>query len=345
MQAMPSKLTRLPPKQASPADSGLMTRPTPEEDEDNADTRVLIASEEAPATVRSDERAPSEPPPEEEWTKTSQNEIKITPAGEVRAVKAREVVIGRHAKCDVCLQDPGVSRRHARIVGVPGGPYMIEDLKSTNGTFVDGQRALKVKLRGGERIQIGPNVVFRFSFGDETEEALARKLYEASTRDPLTQCHSRRFLDERLEAEVAYARRHKSPLGAVMFDIDHFKAINDMLGHAAGDRVLREVGARIGKLIRTEDVFGRYGGEEFLVLVRGIKHKNVIRFAERVRHAIDELRIPFGNRIIEITVSLGVASLEECGKKPDGATLVALADARLYRAKRAGRNRTCGTGS
>lgn len=329
-----------------------------DEDADESETKANFPPE--PPTMRdvSGDASPSEPPPEEEWTQTSQTAIKISPAGApnsamltqltglsagaVRIVKEREIVIGRNADCGVRLADQGISRRHARLVGVAGGPYMIEDLKSTNGTFVDGHRVMKMKLRGGERIQLGPDVIFRFAFGDETEEALARKLYEASTRDPLTQCYSRRFVDERLQAEVAYARRHKSPLSVIMIDIDHFKGINDTHGHPGGDRVLRALAAKIAELVRTEDVFGRYGGEEFAVIVRGIKHKNVVRLAERLRSGVEELRIAHGPRIIEVTISLGVASLDECGKEADGPVVIARADARLYQAKRGGRNRTCG---
>ena len=125
-----------------------------------------------------------------------------------------------------------------------------------------------------------------------------------------------------------------------MFDIDHFKTVNDTFGHAGGDRVLRAVAERVTQLVRVEDVFGRYGGEEFAVLVRGIKHKNVVRFAERLRTGIAGLKIPFGARILEVTVSLGVASLDECAKTAGGDALLALADTRLYRAKRGGRNCT-----
>jgi two-component system, cell cycle response regulator len=263
-------------------------------------------------------------------------------AGEVRVIQAPQFLIGRQATCDLCLRDPGISRRHARIAGVAGGPYLIEDLSSTNGTFVNGRRTLKMKLRGGERIQLGPNVIIRFAFGDEQEQALAQKLYEASTRDALTQCYSRRYFDERLSAEVAYSRRHESPVSVILFDVDHFKRINDEHGHAAGDDVLRSIAAQVAKLIRAEDVFARHGGEEFILLVRGIRHKGVMRFAERVRAAIERLRVQTGDAVIESTVSLGVASLDQCRNDADPEGLVALADSRLYRAKRDGRNRICG---
>jgi len=335
--------------------------PRPDETDDSDESETLARFPSIPPPTKRDVNAgvpPSEPPPEDEFTQTSQTAIKIAPtgeakapmltqltgltAGEVRMIQEREIVIGRAPECKIRLLDQGISRKHAKLVGVVGGPYMIEDLKSTNGTFVDGKRVMKMKLRGGERIQLGPDVVFRFAFGDETEEALARKLYEASTRDPLTRCHSRRFLEERLQAELAYARRHSSQLGVIMFDIDHFKSINDTLGHPAGDSVLRDLAACVTKLIRVEDVLGRYGGEEFAVVVRGIKHKKVVLFAERLRKAVEALRVPVGPRLVEVTISLGVGSLDECAKDAGVDALVALADTRLYKAKRGGRNRTCG---
>jgi diguanylate cyclase (GGDEF)-like protein len=215
-------------------------------------------------------------------------------------------------------------------------------LGSTNGTFVNGKKIERMKLAGGERAQIGPDVVLRFAFTDETEEILARKLYEASTRDPLTQAYTRKFFAERLTSEVAYAERHKDHLSLVMFDLDHFKKTNDEFGHQAGDVVLRSVATQVLHLIRTEDVLARYGGEEFVIVVRGIRHKDVLHFAERIRKSVARLDIRKGATKLEARISMGVASLSECKSPPNPDDLIALADARLYQAKREGRNRVCG---
>jgi diguanylate cyclase (GGDEF)-like protein len=123
-----------------------------------------------------------------------------------------------------------------------------------------------------------------------------------------------------------------------MFDLDHFKKVNDSHGHHAGDVVLRAVAAQVQRLIRTEDVLARYGGEEFVVIVRGITHANVALFAERIRRAVEELVVPLGDLRLTASISLGVASVSD-GSEVSVDALLQLADERLYKAKEGGRNR------
>ena len=185
-------------------------------------------------------------------------------AGQVFTIDEDEITIGRGRDVKVRIDDVGISRAHTRIVRTLEGKFVMEDLQSTNGTFVGGRRVDRADLQGGDRIQIGPNVVLRFAILDEAEEQLAHQLYEASTKDALTKCFNRKYFVERLAAEVAYSHRHKSPLSIVLFDLDHFKKVNDTWGHLAGDVVLRVVAAQVQRTIRTEDVLARYGGEEFV---------------------------------------------------------------------------------
>jgi two-component system cell cycle response regulator len=260
-------------------------------------------------------------------------------AGQVFNLDREETVIGRGRDADVRIHDIGMSRKHARIVRSSAGQHVLEDLDSANGVFVNGRRVGRAELAVGDRIQFGPALVFRFSFIAADEEALARKLYEGSTRDALTRLYNRKYAGERLVAEVAYAHRHRSLLSLVLFDLDHFKHVNDSFGHLAGDVVLRVVAAQVQKAVRAEDVVARYGGEEFVVLVRGIDPKGVGVLAERVRAGVERLSIPWESRTLKVTISIGVASLSECGPKASVEALVALADARLYQAKTGGRNR------
>ena len=130
----------------------------------------------------------------------------------------------------------------------------------------------------------------------------------------------------------------------MLFDIDHFKRVNDAFGHQAGDGVLRVVAAQVQKAIRTEDVLARYGGEEFVVLVRGVEHDKVAMLAERIRRGVERLSMPCESKTIRTSVSIGVASLTECGPKATAEALMKLADERLYRAKTGGRNRVCRAG-
>jgi diguanylate cyclase (GGDEF)-like protein len=263
--------------------------------------------------------------------------------GRVYTVREGETLLGRGRDVHVRLDDAGASRVHARIVTAEGGRYFLEDLQSTNGTFVSGRRIERAELTSGERIHVGPNVVVSFAILDAQAERLAHQLYESSVRDPLTRAHNRRYLVERLSSEIGYARRHQSRLALVLFDLDHFKRVNDTFGHLAGDDVLRDVSALVSRMIRAEDVFARFGGEEFVVLVRGISQLNVGRFAERLRSAVERLEIASDQAVLRVTVSVGHASLEELSDKERTAEgLMRAADERLYRAKTAGRNRVCG---
>lgn len=265
-------------------------------------------------------------------------------AGQVYALDGTEHVIGRGTEADIWIEDGGVSRRHARIRCRSDGRYFIEDLGSTNGTFVGTARIDVSEIRPGDRIQVGPHVSLRFQITDDAEEELQRRLYESSTRDALTRVYNRKYFTERLTAEVAYSRRHRVKLAILILDLDDFKATNDTYGHLAGDMVLRLVSSQMQRLIRVEDLLARYGGEEFVIVARATGKTEAVRLAERIRESVSRLEIQVTpERTIRTTVSIGVAALPDL---PDGGPneLIALADARLYRAKAEGKNRVCAEG-
>jgi diguanylate cyclase (GGDEF)-like protein len=128
-------------------------------------------------------------------------------------------------------------------------------------------------------------------------------------------------------------------LGLLLFDIDHFKRINDTHGHLAGDAVLQAVSKKLGTLIRTEDVLARYGGEEIGIIARGVPLDGLVVLADRLRRAVHDTVTAYENLPLRVTVSIGVATISECDAHATGDLLVALADERLYKAKHAGRNR------
>jgi two-component system cell cycle response regulator len=265
-------------------------------------------------------------------------------AGQMFALDGFEHVIGRGTEADLWLEDPAISRRHARLARRPDGRFVVEDCASMNGTFVAARRVEgRADLQNGDRIQIGPTLMLRFSITDDAEEELQRRLYESSTRDALTRAFNRKYLNERLLAEIAHARRHRTQLALLMLDLDRFKEVNDKHGHLTGDMVLRVVSSHVARLIRIEDVFARYGGEEFVILVRATAHKDAGKLAERVRTTVERLQILAPNDAgpLSITTSIGIASLSELSPEAGSNELVATADARLYRAKVAGRNRVC----
>jgi len=160
--------------------------------------------------------------------------------------------------------------------------------------------------------------------------------------DPLTKVYNRRYLDRRLDEEIARAARYSLCLSILMLDIDHFKQVNDNYGHQAGDAVLSALGNLIKTSLRDLDVVARYGGEEFMVVCTNTAISGAALVAERIRQLIESEQIAITNaagaaQVIQITVSIGAANFSE--NVTDRGTLVKAADEALYRAKGEGRNR------
>jgi len=187
---------------------------------------------------------------------------------------------------------------------------------------------LEVRLRVGKRM-----VELQQSLIDARE--LLR--FEA-THDPLTHLHNRRSINEHLKGRLAKARETKSSLSVVMMDIDHFKAINDNHGHHIGDVVLREVPMRFRNALRAEDVAGRYGGEEFLLVLDDCPAPLAMEVAERLRNELSARPVAKDGLSLNFSASLGVAC-SDAFPRADAEALVRAADAALYRSKSTGRNR------
>lgn len=167
------------------------------------------------------------------------------------------------------------------------------------------------------------------------QELLARQ----ARIDALTGCWNRGYLDERLLAEVSTAWRYGRPVGFLLVDVDHFKGINDARGHATGDRALQLVADILKASLRTGDTVGRFGGDEFAIIVRETPLAGMIRLVDRLAHLVRDLKDPSG---LSLTVSVGGAMLSQvCASSPEAAVaaLFEAADAALYEAKRAGRDR------
>jgi diguanylate cyclase (GGDEF)-like protein len=258
-------------------------------------------------------------------------------AGQVECLTGRDQRVGRASSAGIHLAEIGVSRFHARL-GQRDGAFWIEDLASLNGTFVNGERVVVHELREGDLVQFGPRATFRFSVMDERQEAAMRRLYESSIHDVLTGAYNRRFLEDRLRAEIAFALRHRTHCAVVLFDIDHFKKVNDTHGHRAGDLALKHVVSLCIATLRAEDVFARYGGEEFMIALRDIGIEGGRRAAQRILDSLRGRPVDLGHCRLPLTMSAGVAALSDC-PRPSVETLVFLADRRLYAAKHLGRDR------
>ena len=263
--------------------------------------------------------------------------------GRVVPVSAKGVRLGRSEDCDLSFDDASLSRVHARVQRLMGAQFFLSDERSTNGTFVNGTRLTRAtELGDGDRIQLGTATLLRFAIVDEAEEAALVRVYQAGRIDGLTGIANRAAFDERLDKELAFAVRHGAPLSVALFDVDHFKKINDTFGHPAGDEVLKSVAGVLSGAVRTEDVVARYGGEEFVVVMRELEVGAARALADRLRESIAAHPVEAAGQSIRLTVSAGVASLACCGADASKAAIVAKADARLYQAKQGGRNRVVG---
>ncbi|MGZ3461198.1 MAG: diguanylate cyclase [Archangium sp.] len=249
-----------------------------------------------------------------------------------------EVLLGRSSKADIQVDQESISRHHACITNTARGVF-IKDLESTNGTFVNDEPVRGEKeLRHGDLVKLG-RTIFKFIAGGNLEAAFHDELYRLTTMDGLTQLYNRRYFEEALEREFSRSRRHERHLALVMFDVDHFKQVNDRNGHLAGDHVLKQLASTLRPRIRREDVFARYGGEEFALLLPELDEAGAVQLAERARKLVEEQRFEFDKKVIPVSISLGVAVLAADHRAPE--ELKRAADGKLYEAKAAGRNRVC----
>ena len=166
-------------------------------------------------------------------------------------------------------------------------------------------------------------------------------LSDISARDSLTGLYSRWFVMEKIDSEINRALRHGYPMSVLMIDLDHFKDINDSFGHLAGDEVLKSVGKVLKESCRVYDVPGRYGGEEFCVVLPETRVRNTTTVAERIRERLATTQLPLGGQSVTVTASIGIAGTDSLGEEGvlSASALVERADRALYAAKHHGRNR------
>lgn len=194
-------------------------------------------------------------------------------------------------------------------------------------------------------MEIGGKLLLVSLVMDITERARAERkvlalqdaLRDQSIHDPLTDLYNRRYLEETLGRKLLLAAREDHPVSVIMADLDHFKAVNDRHGHLAGDQVLRVFGALLKRHARSSDIYCRYGGEEFLLVLPRMTEASAVERAEQLRAALSTTPVGHGEALISMTASFGVATFPRDGCNGD--ELIAAADAALYRAKAAGRNR------
>lgn len=260
-------------------------------------------------------------------------------AGEMFELEDGGLILGRDRESvDIWFGNPSVSRHHARVAPGGEGEVTVTDLDSSNGTFINGdQIAGEKRLEEGDKLRLGTKTILKFSYQDELETHFQKELYESSIRDELTGAYTKAYLLDQLRSEMSFASRADRNLGLILFDLDHFKQINDTHGHVVGDKILAELATVCRAEIRDEDLFARYGGEEFAVLAREIGAENLQITAERLRSTIDEHDFVIDGRSHDVTVSLGLSTLGRT-EASTPTEFISTADEALYEAKEAGRN-------
>jgi len=243
--------------------------------------------------------------------------------------------VGRGSDNQIVLESDTCSRKHANFESREE-TWWVVDNNSTNGTYVNDEPAQRTALKRGDHIKIG-DTIFKYLAGTDVEAEFVETIREVMMRDGLTQAYNRRHLTEQIEKELHRARRYHRPLGLVMFDLDHFKRVNDTFGHLAGDYVLRETAGLVRERTPAESIFARYGGEEFALLMPETPLEDAVTLAESIRAGIEGHQFTFDGHLIPVTVSIGVALASEAMQTAD--EFIKVSDQKLYAAKHGGRNR------
>ena len=256
----------------------------------------------------------------------------------------QQVSFGRGSECDVVLTDPAVSRRHLQLTRrklVKTGKeesvrVVLQDMGSTNGTLVNYRRVHRTVLRPGDKITLGETIL-KYEHRDIADRNFYDEVYRMATTDGLTGLLNKVTVMRMLGEELEKAQRYRRRLSVLLIDLDNFKVLNDTFGHLTGDQALRCVADVLRNNLRRQDRAGRFGGEEFLILLPETGSRGAMASAQRIRRAIEEAVAPGLNVERAVTASIGIAFYPTKGGDPKA--LLEAADAALYRAKGMGKNR------
>ena len=257
-----------------------------------------------------------------------------------------EITIGRGISNEIVIDSNSVSRNHAIIYKKQTydnfTKVYIKDLNSTNGTYVKDRQVPPnrgVELTDGVTIKVG-STIYKFLTGNDLEANYFEEIYRLTIIDGLTEIYNKRAFLETLEREFNRSQRYNRPLSLIIFDIDHFKHVNDNYGHLTGDYVLKHMSKIIKNSVRSEEFLARYGGEEFTIIMPESTRMAAINLGEKIRALVESSTFHFEGKIIPITISVGVSTLTPSIFTP--MELISIADKKLYQAKATGRNRVVG---
>jgi diguanylate cyclase (GGDEF)-like protein len=262
--------------------------------------------------------------------------VKIHPdgpgLGERHDIGDAALLAGRDVECDLRIEAPAVSRRHARIQPAADGYYVV-DLGSTNGTFVNNQRVTKARLRPGDAVRIG-SCTFRFLAADDLDAAYDAEIRRLANIDPLTDTHTRRSFLDALERELACAKGSGRPLSVLLFALDDFRTLADCLGPPGTDALVREAAARLRSWVRPGEVLGRISEQELAFVA---PNATAAEAAERTRDICRQVSDqPFEHEGEKYPLLLMAAACTADGHAAGALAFLHDAAKRLAVAKRAG---------
>ncbi len=255
-------------------------------------------------------------------------------------LEKEEVMVGRDSGNDIVIHDGKISKVHCALSVTRGSRGIerigIRDLATTNGTYLNGEPVSQATLRAGDKIQVG-DTLLQLSYSDEIEKEYHAKLFDLAARDALTGLYNKRYIFNEMENHLRIARRSGRVFSIILLDIDDFKGVNDRFGHLAGDEYLRQVAGLFVRSLREQDIAGRIGGEEFLVILPETAIDGAMQLAGRIRKNVEEFVLAHEESRVRTTISAGVCQYDREFK--DTKEFVELADQAMYKAKRTEKNK------
>lgn len=221
----------------------------------------------------------------------------------------KELLIGRATENDVVIEDQNVSKRHARVVVSPEGAVFIEDLGSTNGMYVNGEKVTRRALRDNDEVLIPPHYILKFCYQVNVATEVAGKSGVDETRDALTADYARQDILRRIDEDFIQVRKQNKDLALQMVAVDGFAKINETHGQEAAAMVLREVTKVASAVLPRGDVLARYGNDTFVILLHNLSEAETVVLAQRIRRTVKYHHFIHAGERIRVTVSLGIGSV------------------------------------
>ena len=249
--------------------------------------------------------------------------------------------MGRDRDCRIILEGSGISRKHARVQQDMNGKVVIDDMGSTNGTFVDGQRITQHLLVGGEHIQIGPDTVVKFELRSALENNLPPESKDPGVMDQSTGLYNRRHFLSRLRRDFVQVIRERQSISMIKLSVDGYSQIVEQFGYDGGEMILRRIASLISADLHADDAVARWGEKKISILLNNTSAKAAGRIAENLLQTIRTTHVENNGRKIDFTVSAGVATVgEDDFCEPQD--LLNDADENLAKAREAGGDQTMG---